>query len=387
MDVRLLLGLFLWSSLAFASTPCALPGKLCRVAGEQSNQPECCGGACEQHHCTDGTSTTTLPSVTTTSNSRPTSTSTTLPRPSIPAGSPIRFGPGDVGIRFRASQDMLWNPDTGLPSSQYEAGVRVATMHWVILPTVLRLLRDTPQCSVSSGLGGQVRDMTGKFLILYSLRPMRDGGVYQYRGNYVFDLPMGLFRRAANCVPPEKWGDLAPLFAPGPPPPPHQTSADRSNAMDGLLDPQEAQMPLSARQCTLLEAAHMAHERHVDALLSHDPNAASFGPAVASSQLAFEASARTVTEQAMFQLIFTGAIDPKRSAADVEHFTRETSQAHHDWVDCFHCDTGAPADLLCAWTEQLAHARAHFLRAITLPGLVLRKPCPLDIHYCPVTDD
>lgn len=380
MDVRLLLSLLLWSSVSLASTPCALPGKLCKLPGEQSNQPECCAGACVSHHCIDGTTSSTLPLVTTTTNSRPPSTTSTLPRPSIPAGTPIRYGADALGIRFRDSTEALWDPYTGLPATQYEANVRISTLHWVMFPEVLRLLRDTPACNVGPGLGLQVKIVTGKFFIHYSLRALRGGDVYSFKGRYLWDEVQPIMRRAAGCVPIASVpANLRPLFATSPPPPVHQTRADDSHTDDGLLDPHEPLPPLSASQCALLATEHEAHEAHVAALLAHDyALAASLAPRVVQTQLAFEASARTLLEQANATLIFTGSIDPKRTPEEVDHFTMETSRFHHEWVDAFHCGTGVP-DLVEIWSAALGHARAHFLRAITLPGLSLQEVCPADV--------
>lgn len=403
-----------------ASAACALVGKLCTPDGAQGNNPVCCAGlycpgsGTSKDHCV---SVHPSPSTTIVGPPAPTTTvvlpplpphpSTTLP-PSRPTG-PVRFVAGDVGAHFPASAEILWNPRTGLPSSQYEAMVRASTLDLVVLPDLLRLLRDVPSCAslAGPGLSGTIRDLVGKFMVVYTLRPLRAGDPYFWHPNYLWDIPQNLIRRAQGCVMASAQANAGrPELTPAMlqlldlrveagrvvlgdlsyDPPAHVTTADRSHMTDGALDPRRPTRPLSATQCTLLHAAHAAHEAHAAALLDHDQVLADLlGPKVVATQLAFEGSARTPDELTLFALLFTGAIDPKRPQAEVDALTMETREFHGAWMEALGCETGRPPELAAVWAAALGHARAHFLRAITLPGLVLREVCPAYIGNCPVT--
>lgn len=377
MSVRiaLLLSLALWAP---AWGACAPLGKLCTPSGASGNNPACCAGlSCpatgsSKNHCVAGDGGGPVVTTTIVSGPHPTTSTPTSTTPPATIPKPLRYDATDVGLRFPDSQEVLWEPRTGLPANQYQALVRLSTIHWELMPELLRLMRDTPACGVNAGTSGTISDMVGKFFILYSLRPMRAGGTYPVHPNYLWDLPQGIFRRAAQClrgtsVPLR----LAPLLATGPAGPAHRLSADRSHMGDGLLDPRHKFAPLAPQQCQLLHAAHTAHQDNGD---------------VFGTQRSLEAAARDPFEQTLLMLIFTGSVDPKRSAASVAALTEETKTFHKAWMDCMHCDTGAPPDLTCAWGAALGHARAHFLRAVELPGLLLRTVCPGDIHYCPETD-
>ena len=69
-----------------------------------------------------------------------------LPR-SVPV--PARFTPGDVGLHFPSSREILWDPRDGSRASQYTAMVRAATQYLVVMPDVMRVMRDIPSCQTS----------------------------------------------------------------------------------------------------------------------------------------------------------------------------------------------------------------------------------------------
>lgn len=390
--VRLLLVLALLPAIAWGA--CAPMGKLCKLASEASNEPECCEPpavpdplGCVNHHCI----VTSIPPSTTepdppgsTTTTRPPSPTTTVPSTTGNV-TPLRFTANDVGLRFPDSQEVLWDPRTGMPANDYDSLVRVVTSLFTVYPEVLRGMRDTPGCSVSPGTAQSVSKTIGELFILYTLRPMQAGGLYDFHSNYVWDQPQALYSRGCACAR----GKMPPgLCATLPKPPPHIQLSDRSHMEDGQLNTRHVFRPLTAGQCALLHTAHEKHEIHAQHLLDHDPAAVSFGPPVIASQLAFEGSARDPFEQTLFTLIFTGMIDGHWSQGEIDAFTHETSFRHALWMDCMHCQDGKPPDLFCAWREALAHGRAHFLRAIKLKGLAIREVCPLPTYVgnCPITD-
>lgn len=108
---------------------------------------------------------------------------------------------------------------------------------------------------------------------------------------------------------------------------------------------------------------------------------------MSATQLAFESTARNVHEQPLFSLIHTGDTDPKRSQASIDAWTLKTAEARERWSSGFNCDKqrNAPSTLKVLEGE-LDLARAHFLRALDLPGVCLKTICDRFIGYCPCTD-
>lgn len=434
MGLRLLSLVFF---LAFQTVRCGPPpsaatfatlGKLCTPPGAEGNNPACDKGlycpssGAQKDHCVTVAptpSTTivgpTLPPTTTTTRPTPPHPTMTLPRPEPMV--PVRFDPADVGLKFPASAEILWDPRTGLPSSQYEAMVRASTLDLVVLPDVLRLIRDVCPAQAGPGLAGSVRDLVGKFMVVYTLRPLRAGDPYFWHPNYLWDIPQNVLRRARDCVMADPGGNAGrPELTPAMlqlldlsisrgqlvlgddtfQPAAHDLEASHDNARDGALDPRLPQQPLTADQCTLLHASHEAHEQHAAELIRQlqlvgppTPDDTDYleqlAEAAGTTQLAFEGSALDVNQLTLFALIFTGKVDTRRPVDELVALTAETRAFHMAWMDALGCSTGEPPRLAEVWGAALGHARAHFLRAIFLPGLVLREVCPLYIGYCPVT--
>ena len=97
-----------------------------------------------------------------------------------------------------------------------------------------------------------------------------------------------------------------------------------------------------------------------------------------------ESTARNVHEQTLFSLIHSGDIDPKRSQASVDAFTQKTIEAHERWASGFNCGAKDKAPNTVKVLEgELDHARAHFLRALELPGVCLKTICDRFINTAP----
>ncbi len=334
-------------------------------------------------------------------------TSTTLPPPT--ASAPARFTAADVGLHFPSSQEIRWDPRDGSRANQYVAMVRASTLHFVVLPRVIRAMRDIPSChAATAGVVSLVRDVVGKFFILYSIRPLDDGGPYQFRPNYLWDIPQNLFAKFHACLLSDPADNAThPALTPAIMQladvrvedrklvagdesyvkVPRQDHTDTTRQLrDGTLNPRVSERPLTRQQAALLMDTHRLHREHATAFLAHDyARADAIAPKVAAAHLAFESSARDPNEQTLFTMIFTGDVDWNRPLEEIDALTRQTDEWHQRWMDCL-MGQSTP-DLVCAWRANMGHARAHFLRAVYVPGMVIRTVCDGDIHYCPVTGD
>jgi hypothetical protein len=385
------------------------------------------------------------PSTTTTTTTSPRGTTTTL------AGmAPVRFRFGDVGRHYPDSQEINWRVDNGQRANQYYAWTRMRTLHFVVEPRVFRLMRDIPSCG-RDGIMSKVRTIpvvdVSKFIFNYVLRPVRANQPYTVHPNYEWDIPQNWLDLFAACLLSDPVANAKnPLVTPdilqlldlrvengrlvegdptycdpavrrcsatgGVAHAPSRTPIDLRSLSKGLVDPRIPNKPLTKAQCAALMDQHMAHQAHAQALLDrtkvcqggpHDgvgcqdastcggvacvDLAPIIGAQVVAKQLAFEATARNVHEQTLFSLIFIGDIDPARDPASIEALTRQTLTAHERWMVGFNCHTGKAPNTVKIIEGEFDHARAHFLRALYLPGVCLRTICDKPISSCPCTNE
>jgi hypothetical protein len=385
------------------------------------------------------------PTVTTTTGPRGTTT-TTLPGAGL---KPVRFTFGDVGRHYPDSQEINWRTDNGERANQYYAWTRMRMLHFVVEPRVFRLMRDIPSCG-QAGVMSRIRTIpavdVGKFIFVYVLRPMRSGQPYTVHPNYEWDIPQNWLDLFAACLLADPVNNAAnplvtkdilqlldlrvengrlvegdfthcdptvrPCTPAGGVAHVKRALVDTKALSKGILNPRIPNKPLTNAQCIALNEAQLAHHAHAKALLDRTkvceagPNddhpcatsadcpesrcvdlAALVQPRVPATQLAFEATARNVHEQTLFSLIHTGDVDPKRSPESVDAFTQKTIEAHERWASGFNCGVKDKAPNTVKVLEgELDHARAHFLRALDLPGVCLKTICDRFINYCPCTD-
>lgn len=301
---------------------------------------------------------------------------------------PARFAPVDVGLAYPDSQSVRCDPRDGTTANQYVAISRLEYLHFVLMPRLLRTLRDVCGATPSS-LVAVPRDQEGKFWGLYSIRPLCAGGPFEARPNYLWDVPQNLMERLRDCVKrkPEKamaygidadWLRMLDLLPTTDPPRPPCT-VDPRIAKVGTLDPKHKFAPLSPQTCFALEHVAAIHEEQARALLDGDTErAGQLGPEVRAAHLAVVQSARDAYEANLLDMQFTGEVDAKAPAGRTKRLTEKLLMAHHAWHAAMGCDTGTPPNLVRAWVARYRHNRAHYLRALWFPGIVMREACSLD---------
>lgn len=378
---------------ATTSLACQNVGELCKPGVDCCQPPlvpqalVCMPRVGQGSICVEGAP---VPTTTMVSGPSPTTTTRPAPLPPPPVVSQVRFPPCALGLAYSSPDDRKVDPRTGGPGNDYLACVMVEQAIWELMPEVMRVIQDLPSCaSIRSSVAANASDnIPSRLWIQYSVRTIDGGAPYPcILANYNWEYTRLLFRQLRDCAPPNVLSSRLqqalnlPGMCPAPLP---RKPGTYSNA--GLIGASHAGPPLTPAQCGLLEAAHAAHEAHVKALLAHDLAAASSAAEhVRPTQRAFEESARDVNQLALFTLIFTGAIDPAWSEAERDAFTRETSEAHHEWVVAFKCETKKPPDVKAVWRARQKHGRAHFLRAIKMDGITITEVCPGAIDRCPHT--
>lgn len=385
------------------------------------------------------------PSSTTTTTTSPHGTTTTLAHVT-----PARFTFGDVGRHYPDSQEINWRVDNGQRANQYYAWTRMRTLHFVVEPRVFRLMRDIPSCG-RSGVMSNIRTIpsvdVGKFIFNYVLRPARANQPYTVHPNYEWDIPQNWLDLFAACLLTDPVTNAKnPLVTPdilqlldlriengrlvegdptycdpavrkcsptgGVAHVPSKAPVNLSLLSKGIVDPHIPNKPLTDAQCAALMDQHMAHAAHAQALLERAKvcqggptdgarcqdastcgggacvdQAPLLGAQVVKKQLAFESLARNPHEQTLFSLIFIGDIDPARDPASIDALTRQTMTAHETWMLGFNCNTGKAPNTVQILEGEFDHARAHFLRALYLPGVCLRTICDRPINECPCTNE
>jgi len=315
----------------------------------------------------------------------------------------VRFTAAELGMHYPASGEVLWDPRDGSPANQYVASVRVySELAW--LPVALRVLRDLGYSSVRGLAVSMMRDVIGKFTIVYILRPLTSGGPYFFHANYLWDLPHHVFgtlryyllsKSKAYAGNPLLTQDLLSLLDlhvedgeikagdPTHTPLPHQPGGKPTN--EGLLRADMEFTPLTEEQLSLLQSTHDAHMMHVDAV--HDRNyddLPTLGRQVVQAHLALEATAITVNDQVLLTLpLFNGQIDPRRWLdGSVDDFFTAADAAHATWMSAV-----MQRDIVEATKAGLQHLRNHALIGYEQPDVVVREVCDDYIGNCPVTGD
>jgi hypothetical protein len=143
-----------------------------------------------------------------------------------------------------------------------------------------------------------------------------------------------------------------------------------------------------------LRAAKVSTIGNIDALC---PGAAALEPAVIATNIAFQKSALSVDQAAMFALIFQSYINPGQTPKMVADMTENIIMpAHSNWTAAFGCGNGAaPNDQTAQFWRQV-HQLGHSLRAMPVgPGQVMETarfdtPCiealanPSGVDNCPL---
>lgn len=320
----------------------------------------------------------------------------------VAAIEPARFTPADVGLAYPDSQFVRCDPRTGTATNQYVAMLRLEYLHGVIVPKVLRALRDACGATPSS-LVAVPRDQLGKFHILYSLRPLCDGQPYAARANYLWDVPQGLLDKLRRCLVQKPVQSIVPedllpalrlvvtggryLDATALHPTPPLCRPDPTVALDGLLDPDRPVDPLVPAMCAALDHVADVHTRQAHAMLSGDVEQAGLlGRAVRSAQTTVAHLARTPDEAQLVDLMFTGDVDPKSPPERTARLTRQLLASHHEWHAAFRCASDRTPNRVAVWIARLRHFRDHYLRAIDFPGIKVRQVCSQPVRRGTRTD-
>ena len=361
---------------------CVEAGLLCGQKGRPETFRPCCDPAfeCRQAEQSGGA---TGHAMCLLREGPPATTPTTTPPG---AAGPQRFTPADVGLAYYASSDDLnTNPVTGAWASQYEKGVRVQYALFVMLPKVFGVFEEL---GMPAWAPNTVQDNIGKFVFGYSCRlagcepptPPNAHGVYEWRPNYLVDRWHGLLVRLRSALKGPKGlallqehADWLPALMGIGVTRVERTSSDKSRANDGRIDGRKRFAPLSAVQCAALNAALAAHD-------------ANDGNAILTTQLAFEATARSVDELALFHHEFPLGVHADKSPARRAALEGRKHAAYREWVASFGCATGKPPAFPRTMHAKWKHVRNHLIRVLP-EGYVLRELCEAYIDRCPVTGE
>lgn len=328
---------------------------------------------------------------------------------------PIRYSAIHLGRHYPASDWILWDArfSPAPPHSQYGANAKAQALHFKYLPAAIRACRDVPSAADNPSLLSYAKSLVetavGKFFILYSIRPLRAGGPYPFRPNYLWDLPQNLFDKLASALLEEPQAnalhaavtqDVLDLCALEVKNDTLVRSKLRSLTHKRISDPNveklgglvgrklDDRQPLNdAQRLLVLRAGDVHHEQAVMVLKWCDTGnpmdleaAQILGAEVQRAHMELVASARDLDEATLLEMIFTGDIDPKHDPAVVAQFTESLHAWHHQWTEAL-LVPGVP-DTTKVWDAVMGHNGEHFKRACAVGKL--RAVCIGDIHYCPV---
>lgn len=322
-------------------------------------------------------------------------TSTTLPE--FTEAHPVRFDFKDVGLAYYASSDDInYDPRDGSWANQYVKMTRIEYAQFVVQPMVVDLMVELGMQPISPNT---LQDNVGKFIFGYGCRYIRCdatnepgvGGQYVWRSNYLVDRWRHLLESVGSVVkknaalalvtgnPWTAKGEaaaatrpwLAPLMGIGVTATPRQSKLDKTHENEGELDGSRIFAPLNVTQCAALATATAAHDASTN---------------VAATQLAFEATARNVYEQALFSHQFPSGTNADKTPARIADLTAKKHASYHQWAASFGCATHTAPLTKQVIKTKWRHVRIHLLKALP-EGYYLRVPCDQYIDECPITSD
>lgn len=357
---------------------CANLGKPC-TKPNTSNPPCCSPNVCDStFHCVAPVTTTTTSAATTSTGSGSTTTTqspTTTTTPPAPpnAGYSFLYTPADLGLlltKFGESclfSGNIVDPRTGSPADQ----LLLATIGWQFMQASMEMVAaaDAVGCTYNVQ---DIEDANFKFGADYVLlhQAFPTSGAYQWLlPTYIRQYTCTPIVATAACLAAKHAlsTDLAQIagIASGPlsPPPPGPPNP----VVSGMLTYTTNHYPaLTAHQCALLQAAEDAHVAHDTSFLNHDfAGAAANNEAVLNTQRAFEGSAETLEEAALFKWTWDGNYNTSNPQDVLDGLTRGIIPAHHMRTAAFGCETGTPPDVGQIIHYSLLHNFLHDCRATT----------------------
>lgn len=371
-----------------AQASCANLGKPC-TKPNTSNPPCCAPNVCDPVKFTcQAPGTTTTVEMTTTSSSGGTSsttgqttttstiggTPTTTTPPAPPnAGYSFLYTPADLGLLLtKFGESCLYSgnivdPRTGAPGDQ----LLLATIGWQFMQYSMELVAaaDAVGCPFNDQ---DIEDANFKFGGDYVLlhQPFPTSGQYTWmQPTYVRQYTCTPIVQTATCL--QQKNALSTTLAqvagiqsgPLSPPPP----GGPNGIKDGMLTYDTGHYPpLTAHQCALLQQAEDAHMAHDQSYLNHDyVGAAANNQAVLNTQRAFEGSAETLEQAALFKWTWDGNFNMANPVEVRDGLTRGIIAAHHRRTEAFNCATGQPPDAGKIMHYSFQHNFWHDCRATT----------------------
>lgn len=386
---------------AVPQASCAALGKSC-TKPNTSNPPCCAPNVCDpsaNYKCVaPGTTTTIAATTTSTAGGGTTTTTSSTPSTTTPpappnAGYQFLYLPADLGalltkfgLSCQFTGDIL-DPRTGAPADQ----LGLTAMAWQLQQYSMELVAaaDSVGCTWNSV---QIEDANFKFggdyWLLHQAFPT-NGTYQQLQPTYVRQYTCAPIVAVAQCLLAKHAlsTDLAQVAGiqsgPTSPPPPGPPNA----ILAGILTYDTGHYPpLTAHQCTLLQAAEDAHMAHDQSFLDHDfAGAAANNEAVLNTQRAFEGSAETLEQAVLFKWVWNGNYNRANPQDVLDGLTRGIMAAHARQTAAFNCATGTPPDAGKILHYRFQHNFWHDCRA-TVHWLDVAMPTVCDgtqIESCP----
>jgi len=267
---------------------------------------------------------------------------------------PLRFPAAYLSCTQRLHP--LADPRNGMPSDEYTRYVMASQQAWIMRPICLN------QYATVSGAPAQPNSdqnqNVDKFYTNYSIKA---GGSYEwYHPTYVTDLTSNLCAPVGYFCPAGPFADqVATALAAMPPP-------VSNNEEDGELSELPG-TPLTTQQCAALQAFETAHHNQAEKALAGTATAADTA-AVDAGLANWVATAGqncpagklgcVEAERQLFDLIFTGQVDPSVPQAEFDQQTTKIDVDFNQWVASFNCGTGKAPTV----AQVQLHADSHNLR-------------------------
>jgi hypothetical protein len=355
---------------------CANLGKNC-TKPNTSNPPCCAPNVCDPatYKCVAPTGPTTTSEPAPVETTTTTSTVSTTSAPPAPpnAGYSFLYTPADLGaLLTKFGESCLFSgnivdPRTGAPGDQF----LLATIGWQFMQYSMELVAaaDSVGCPFNEV---QIQDANFKFGADYILlhQPFPVSGQYTWmQPTYVRQYTCGPITAVAQCLQTKHalstdLARVAGLLA-GPTSPPPLTPPN--GIKDGMLTYDAGHYPpLTEHQCNLLDVAEAAHHAHDQSFLDHDfAGAAANNEAVLNTQRAFEGSAESLDQAALFKWTWQGNYNRSNPQDVLDGLTRGIIEAHHQRTLAFNCTSHTSPDVGKLMHYTLQHNFWHDCRATT----------------------
>ena len=269
-------------------------------------------------------------------------------------GSPLRFPPSYLSCTQRLHP--LVDPRNGKPSDEYTRYVMASQQAWIVRPTCLNQHAAIPGAPAQPNSDQNLN--VDKFYDNYS---MKAGGSYEwYHPTYVTDLTSDLCAPVAYFCPAGAVTNIVATALSQMPPP------VSNNEEDGELSELPG-TPLTDNQCSALLTFENAHHNQAEKALAGTATAAD-GAAVDAGLANWVETAGencpagnlgcVEAERQLFDLIFTGQVDPSVPQAEFEKQTVKIDLDFNQWVGGFNCGTGKAPNV----GQVQLHADSHNLR-------------------------